>query len=181
VHRQIRGAPVRQHAQQAPAAKVLANQPVRQQRHAQAGAHRLANARHPFREQNGIDRQCLFCALWPVKGDLVPFPELDARQRDPRPPLQVGRPFHLGATVHQRGRRRQVFLSNQSVQNLKHSGDPVGALQQAYQMLQASVQTNSFVMAYSECFLAIAFMLLIGSATIWLCNKTKATGAAAAH
>jgi hypothetical protein len=48
-------------------------------------------------------------------------------------------------------------------------------------MLQALVQTNSFVMAYSECFLAIALMLLIGSAMIWLCTKTKAGGTAAAH
>jgi hypothetical protein len=55
------------------------------------------------------------------------------------------------------------------------------ALQQAYRMLQASVQTNSFVMAYSECFLAIAIMLFVGSAAIWLCKKTKAAGAAAAH
>src|ERR1700752_5194648 len=75
----------------------------------------------------------------------------------------------------------QQFLSNQSVQNLQHSGDPVGALQQAYRMLQASVQTNSFVMAYSECFLALGIILLIGSATIWLCKKTKAVGAAVAH
>jgi uncharacterized membrane protein len=48
-------------------------------------------------------------------------------------------------------------------------------------MLQASVQTNSFVMAYSECFLALGVILLVGSVAIWLCKKTKATGAAAAH
>jgi hypothetical protein len=75
----------------------------------------------------------------------------------------------------------QQFLSNQSVRNLRHSGDPVGALQQAYGMLQASVQTNSFVMAYSECFLALGVVLLLGSVTIWLCKKTKAIGDAAAH
>jgi hypothetical protein len=64
---------------------------------------------------------------------------------------------------------------------LQHSGDPAGALQQAYRMLQASVQTNSYVMAYSECFLALGIILLIGSASIWLCKKTKATGAAVGH
>ena len=31
-------------------------------------------------------------------------------------------------------------------------------------------------MAYSECFLAIGIMLLVGSATIWLCTKTRAGG-----
>jgi hypothetical protein len=41
------------------------------------------------------------------------------------------------------------------------------ALQQAYRMLQELVQTNSFVMAYSECFLAIGVILIIGSAMIW--------------
>jgi hypothetical protein len=74
----------------------------------------------------------------------------------------------------------QQFLSNQSAQNLQHSGDPAGALQQAYRMLQASVQTNAFVMAYSECFPALGVILLIGSITIWLCQKTKAPRAAAA-
>jgi hypothetical protein len=29
-------------------------------------------------------------------------------------------------------------------------------------------------MAYSECFLALGVILLVGSATIWLCKKTKA-------
>jgi hypothetical protein len=74
------------------------------------------------------------------------------------------------------------FYRNQSAQNLQHSGDPAGALQQAYRMLQASVQTNSFVMAYSECFLVLGVILLIGSITIWLCARTKAAaGAAGAH
>jgi uncharacterized membrane protein len=54
-------------------------------------------------------------------------------------------------------------------------------LQQAYRMLQESVQLNSFVMAYSECFLVLGILLLAGSVTIWLCKKTRATGAAAAH
>ncbi len=89
--------------------------------------------------------------------------------------------FRIGERVTPYSPYVQQFLSNQSVQNLHHSGDPVGALQQAYRMLQALVQTNSFVMAYSECFLAIAFMLLIGSAMIWLCTKTKAGGTAAVH
>ena len=50
-----------------------------------------------------------------------------------------------------------------------------------YRALQASVQTNSFVMAYNECFLALGVILLLGSVSIWLCKKTKAAGAAAAH
>jgi MFS transporter, DHA2 family, multidrug resistance protein len=54
-------------------------------------------------------------------------------------------------------------------------------LQQAYRMLQASVQTNAFVMAYSECFLVLGVILLVGSISIWLCKKTKASGAAGAH
>jgi DHA2 family multidrug resistance protein len=89
--------------------------------------------------------------------------------------------FRIGERVTPYGPYVQAFLSNQSVQNLQHSGDPAAALQQAYRMLQASVQTNSFVMAYSECFLALGVILLIGSATIWLCKKTKATGVPAAH
>ena len=75
----------------------------------------------------------------------------------------------------------QQFLANQSAQNLQHSGDPAGALQQAYRMLQELIQTNSFVMAYNECFLALGVILLIGSAAIWLCKKSKAGGAVAAH
>jgi DHA2 family multidrug resistance protein len=89
--------------------------------------------------------------------------------------------FRIGERVTPYSPYVQQFLSNQSVQHLQYSGDPVGSLQQAYRMLQASIQTNSFVMAYSECFLAIAFMLLIGSAMIWLCTKTKAGGTSAAH
>jgi MFS transporter, DHA2 family, multidrug resistance protein len=89
--------------------------------------------------------------------------------------------FRIGERVTPYSPYVQQFLSNQSTQNLRHSGDPAGALQQAYQMLQALVQTNSFVMAYSECFLAIAVMLVVGSVMIWLCVKAKAGGAAAAH
>jgi MFS transporter, DHA2 family, multidrug resistance protein len=61
--------------------------------------------------------------------------------------------FRIGERVTAYNPYVQQFLTNQSVQNLRHSGDPVAALQQAYRMLQASVQTNSYVMAYSECFL----------------------------
>jgi len=89
--------------------------------------------------------------------------------------------FRIGERVTAYNPYVQQFLSNQSVQNLQHSGDPAAALQQAYRMLQASVQTNSYVMAYSECFLALGVILLVGSATIWLCKKTKAGAAAAAH
>jgi DHA2 family multidrug resistance protein len=89
--------------------------------------------------------------------------------------------FRIGERVTPYSPYVQQYLSNQSVQNLQHSGDPAGALQQAYRMLQASVQTNLFVMAYSECFLVIGIILLVGSVMIWLCAKAKAAGAAAAH
>jgi DHA2 family multidrug resistance protein len=89
--------------------------------------------------------------------------------------------FRIGERVTPYNPYVQQFLSNQSAQNLHHSGDPAGALQQAYRMLQQSVQLNSFVMAYSECFLVLGVILLAGSAAIWLCKRTKATGAAAAH
>ena len=36
------------------------------------------------------------------------------------------------------------------------------------EMLQEQVQLNSFVMAYSECFLALGIILIIESVTIWL-------------
>jgi MFS transporter, DHA2 family, multidrug resistance protein len=90
--------------------------------------------------------------------------------------------FRIGERVTAYSPYVQQFLSNQSAQNLRHSGDPAGALQQAYRMLQEQVQLNSFVMAYSECFLAVGIMLIIGSVTIWLCKKAKpAAGAAPAH
>jgi DHA2 family multidrug resistance protein len=41
--------------------------------------------------------------------------------------------------------------------------------------------TRKFVMAYSECFLAIGVILITGSVMIWLCAKAKAGSAAAAH
>src|ERR1700746_4175100 len=60
--------------------------------------------------------------------------------------------FRIGERVTAYSPYVQQFLSNQTTHNLQHSGDPAGALQQAYRMLQQSVQLNSFVMAYSECF-----------------------------
>ena len=89
--------------------------------------------------------------------------------------------FRIGERVTAHSPYVQQFLSNQSVHYFHHSGDPVGALQQAYRMLQALVQTNSFVMAYSECFLALGVILIVGSVMIWICTKTKAGGSAAAH
>jgi MFS transporter, DHA2 family, multidrug resistance protein len=89
--------------------------------------------------------------------------------------------FRIGERVTPYSPYVQQFLSNQSAQNLQHSGDPVGAMRQAYRMLQEAIQTNSFVMAYSECFLALGVILLMGSVTIWLCKKTKAVGAAGTH
>src|SRR5258708_39059213 len=44
--------------------------------------------------------------------------------------------FRIGERVTAYNPYVQQFLSNQSVQNLQHSGDPVAALQQAYRMLQ---------------------------------------------
>jgi DHA2 family multidrug resistance protein len=61
--------------------------------------------------------------------------------------------FRIGERITPYSPYVQQFLSNQTAQNLQHSGDPAGALQQAYRMLQQSVQLNSFVIAYSECFL----------------------------
>jgi hypothetical protein len=95
--------------------------------------------------------------------------------------VALGKVLLTSLRTSEQVRALQQFLSNQSVQNLHHSGDPAGALQQAYRMLQASIQTNSFVMAYSECFLAIGVILITGSVMIWLCAKAKAGGAAAAH
>jgi MFS transporter, DHA2 family, multidrug resistance protein len=89
--------------------------------------------------------------------------------------------FRIGERVTSYSPYVQQFLANQSAQNLQHSGDPAAALQQAYQMLQELIQTNSFVMAYNECFLALGAILLIGSAVIWLCRKTKAAGSVGAH
>jgi MFS transporter, DHA2 family, multidrug resistance protein len=89
--------------------------------------------------------------------------------------------FRIGEGVTPYNPYVQQYLANQSAQNLQHTGDPASALQQAYRMLQESVQLNSFVMAYSECFLVLGIILLIGSASIWLCKKTQAGGAAAAH
>jgi DHA2 family multidrug resistance protein len=89
--------------------------------------------------------------------------------------------FRIGERVTPYNPYVQQYLSNQSALNLAHSGDPAGALQQAYRMLQSSVQLNSFVMAYSECFLVLGIILLVGSVAIWLCKKTRATGGAAAH
>jgi MFS transporter, DHA2 family, multidrug resistance protein len=89
--------------------------------------------------------------------------------------------FRIGERVTPYNPYVQQYLSNQSAQNLAHSGDPAGALQQAYRMLQSSIQLNSFVMAYSECFLVLGIILLVGSAAIWFCKKTRATGGAAAH
>jgi MFS transporter, DHA2 family, multidrug resistance protein len=89
--------------------------------------------------------------------------------------------FRIGEGVTPYNPYVQQYLSNQSAQNLVHSGDPAGALRQAYLMLQQSIQLNSFVMAYSECFLVLGLILLVGSAAIWLCKKTRATGGAAAH
>jgi DHA2 family multidrug resistance protein len=89
--------------------------------------------------------------------------------------------FRIGERVTPYSPYVQQFLSNQTALNLQHSGDPAGALQQAYRMLQSSIQINSFVMAYSECFLVLGIILLVGSLAIWFCKKTRATGGAAAH
>src|SRR5260370_25974381 len=89
--------------------------------------------------------------------------------------------FRIGERVTPYSPYVQQFLSNQSAQDLPHSVNQAAALQQAYRILQPSSLTNSFLLAYSECFLVLGVILLIGSITIWLCKKTKASGAAAAH
>src|SRR6201982_1795432 len=89
--------------------------------------------------------------------------------------------FRIGERVTPYSPYVQQFLSNQTTQNLQHSGDPAGALHPRFLRRQQSIQTNSFVMAYSECFLVLGIILLIGSAMIWLCTKTKAGRTAAAH
>jgi MFS transporter, DHA2 family, multidrug resistance protein len=75
----------------------------------------------------------------------------------------------------------QQFLSSQTQHHFQNSGDPSGAMQQAYRILQMSVQKSAFVMAFSECFLMIGVLLFIGSIAIWFCKRTKATGGGGAH
>jgi hypothetical protein len=53
-------------------------------------------------------------------------------------------------------------------------------LKQAYKTLQSAVQLSSFVMAFSECFLVMAIVILSGSGVIWFCRKAKSAGDAAA-
>jgi MFS transporter, DHA2 family, multidrug resistance protein len=65
----------------------------------------------------------------------------------------------------------QGFLRSQTAQNLSHGGDPHLATVRAYKALQAAVQGPSFVLAFSECFLVIGSLLLVGSVLIWFCRK----------
>src|SRR6201988_3623804 len=89
--------------------------------------------------------------------------------------------FRIGERVTIYSLEVQRFINSQVAQFERQGGDPVLAMKRVYKTLQSTIQLSSFVMAYSECFLALGVILLIGSATIWLCKKTKATGAVAAH
>jgi MFS transporter, DHA2 family, multidrug resistance protein len=76
----------------------------------------------------------------------------------------------------------QDFLNVQAAENLRRTGDSVAAMQQAYKTLQSLVQKSSFVIAFSECFLIIGIVLLIGSPIVLLCSKTRtASDAAGGH
>ncbi|MBV9672943.1 MAG: DHA2 family efflux MFS transporter permease subunit [Verrucomicrobia bacterium] len=88
--------------------------------------------------------------------------------------------FRIGERVTAYSLQVQDFLNSQAAYFVKQGGDPVLAMQRAYKALQGDVQASSFVMAFSECFLVIAFVILSGSAAIWLCRKAKPAGEAAA-
>jgi hypothetical protein len=74
----------------------------------------------------------------------------------------------------------QSFLNYQTAQFTRQGADPVTALKRAYKMLQSAVQLSSFVMAFSECFLVMAIVILSGSVAIWFCRKAKSAGHTAA-
>ena len=89
--------------------------------------------------------------------------------------------FRIGESVTPYGIYVQDYLSAQSAQNLRQSGDPVAAMQEAYRMLQSTIQKASFVLAFSDCFLVIGAVLLAGSILVWFCRKTDPGAAGEAH
>jgi MFS transporter, DHA2 family, multidrug resistance protein len=88
--------------------------------------------------------------------------------------------FRIGERVTSYGLQVQSFLTIKSAQFEKQEGDPALAMKQAYKALQSAVQLSSFVMAFSECFLVVGSILLVGSAVIWFCRKAKPAGGAPA-
>ena len=91
--------------------------------------------------------------------------------------------FHdlrIGERVTAYSLQVQSFLNSQATQFISHGGDPVTALKRAYKTLQSAVQLSSFVMAFNECFLVMAIVILSGSVAIWFCHKSKSAGDAPA-
>ncbi len=89
--------------------------------------------------------------------------------------------FRIGERVTIYNLQVQRFLNFQAEQFTKQGGDPVLAMKRAYKSLQSSVQLSSFVMAFSECFLVVGTVLLVGSVVIWFCHKPKLAGAPGGH
>jgi DHA2 family multidrug resistance protein len=88
--------------------------------------------------------------------------------------------FRIGERVTTYSLQVQSFLNSQEAQFTRQGADPVTALKRAYKTLQSAIQLSSFVMAFSECFLVMAIVILSGSVTIWFCRKAKSAGDAAA-
>ena len=88
--------------------------------------------------------------------------------------------FRIGERVTTYSLQVQSFLNSQATQFISHGGDPVTALKRAYKTLQSAVQLSSFVMAFNECFLVMAIVILSGSVAIWFCHKSKSAGDAPA-
>jgi hypothetical protein len=88
--------------------------------------------------------------------------------------------FRIGERVTTYSLHVQSFLNSQAAQFTRQGADPVAALKRAYKTLRGAVQLSSFVMAFSECFLVMAIVILSGSVAIWFCRKAKSTGDAAA-
>lgn len=88
--------------------------------------------------------------------------------------------FRIGERVNIYSLQVQNYLSSQAAQFTRQGGDPVMAVKRALKSLQGTVQLASYVMAFSECFLMIGFVLLAGSVVIWFCKKSESTSDAPA-
>jgi DHA2 family multidrug resistance protein len=88
--------------------------------------------------------------------------------------------FRIGERVTSYSMQVQSFLNTKAAQFEKQGGDPVLAMKRAYKALQSAIQLSSFVMAFSECFLVVGSILLVGSVVIWFCRKAKPAGGAPA-
>src|ERR1700736_217155 len=84
--------------------------------------------------------------------------------------------FRIGERVTTYSLQVQSFLNSQAAQFTRQGADPVAALKRAYKTLQSAVQLSSFVMAFSECFLVMGSILLVGSVVVWFCRKAKSAG-----